>query len=86
MVLPAFLIGGLHGLRTDGGVGPGWEYAEASSYSSQLLRLDAAELDADVAAVTALATACRRRAAVLETGLDERFAEPDLLADSLKGG
>jgi hypothetical protein len=54
------------------------------SHPAQLLRLDAAEFSADAATVTALATACRRGAALLETDLDERFAEADPLADPLR--
>jgi hypothetical protein len=58
-------------------------FAKLCDIAAQLLRLDAAELDADTATMTALATACRRRAALLHTELSERFDPLDPLAGPL---
>ncbi|QDO45778.1 hypothetical protein FNV62_54570 [Streptomyces sp. RLB3-17] len=55
-------------------------FAGLCEVAAFLIRLDAAELDADTAEMTALATAARRRAAAATTELDKRFDAADPLA------
>jgi hypothetical protein len=58
-------------------------FADLCGIAAQILRLDAAELDADITTITALTRACRRRAALLHDQLAERFDPLDPLAAPL---
>ncbi|MFG2387062.1 hypothetical protein [Streptomyces avermitilis] len=55
-------------------------FAGLCEVAAVLITLDAAELDADTTQMTALATAARRRAAVITTELRKRFTDADPLA------
>ncbi|MEE4597467.1 hypothetical protein V2J94_37275 [Streptomyces sp. DSM 41524] len=58
-------------------------FAKLCEVAAFLIKLDAAELDADTTEMTALATAARRRAAALTAELQERFTDTDPLAGEL---
>ncbi|MGW1987886.1 hypothetical protein ACWCPJ_36465 [Streptomyces collinus] len=59
-------------------------FAGLCEVAAFLVRLDAAELDADTTEMTALATAVRRRAAAATTELEKRFADADPLAGPVR--
>ncbi len=58
-------------------------FAALCEVAAFLIRLDAAELNADTIEMNALATAARRRAAVTATELEKRFHDTDPLAGPL---
>ncbi|MFC5156026.1 hypothetical protein [Streptomyces amakusaensis] len=58
-------------------------FARLCEVAAFLIRLDAAELDADTAQMTALATAARRRATAATADLHQRFTDTDPLAGPL---
>lgn len=59
-------------------------FASLCEVAAHLLRLDAAELDADQSSVNAHLTAARRRAAALENQIAKEFASDDPLAGPLQ--
>lgn len=59
-------------------------FAGLCEVAAFLVRLDAAELDADTTEMTALATAARRRAAAAVTEFEKRFGDVDPLAGPVR--